>query len=114
MFSSALALLLMVTPGAPTPDATAPARKAYSACLNDLIRTELASKAKPTTFDAQVINACLDKKEALKVAVLNNERTNGASQEVAEETAANEVQDHQDNARILYRDYLETGSKPNP
>ena len=102
----------MVTAGAQSPDPTAPARKAYSMCLTDLIRSNLSSRAKPAAFDAQVATACADKKEALKAAVLNVERSSGASEEAADQAAANEIQDHVDNARILYRDYLETGSRP--
>lgn len=112
MISSALALLLMVTAQPQTPDPTAPARKAYSICLNDFIRTNLSSKAKPGDFDATVGGACTDKRDALKAAMLADERASGASQDEAQRAADDEVQDHVDNARVLYRDYLETGSRP--
>lgn len=114
MLSSALALLLMVTAASQQTDPAAPARKAYSACLNDVIRSNLATKANPAKFDENVSVACPEAREALKTAVFSTEKAAGANDAQAEQAASDEVQDHLDNARILYRDYFETGARPEP
>ena len=106
--SVAVALLLAAAPADP---AKMP-RKEFSRCLQSETQVQLGAKAAPEAFDQAIGPACAAQQAALRNALVSANMATGLNRKEAEEEASVEVDDYLANAKDMYREYLETDTKP--
>jgi hypothetical protein len=104
MISSLLAFALL---WAPPPDASIVARKAYSSCLNDFVKTTSEKKVAPEEFDALVNTACPDKESNFRNLMIAADVKRGISRKTAEQGVNDELTDFRSSAKENYRLYVQ-------
>ena len=110
MLSSALVLAMLVA----APADPNPARKGYSNCLQQFLRTSYDAKMTPDDFDKAVPAACGDKEAAFRQAVVALDTSRGVKRKDAEQGVRDEIADFQTTLKERYRDYIDSGTKPPP
>ena len=110
MISQVLALM-MVTTGAPA-DKINIARRAYSTCLNALIKAELDAKTDVAGFAGKVAAACKSEESAFRNAIISVDVAAGISRANAEGNATTEIDDFLSQTKESYKDYVETKTRP--
>lgn len=102
MISYLLALaLIWASPSDPNA-----ARRAYSACLEQLVKVNAEKKVPPAEFDALVTTACSDKAEAFRKIMVASDVARGTSRAVAEQGVAEELADYRTSIKDDYRLYV--------
>lgn len=97
---------------APPTGPTAQPRKAYSKCINEVVKKSLDQKVPPSSFGGTLGGACQAEAAALRDAVIAQELAIGSKRTEAEEMARDEVLDYQLNATEMYSEYFESGTRP--
>lgn len=100
MFSSALALLVMVQ----AQDPTAAPRRAYGVCLTEFVEAQVRERIAPEQFDTAVATACADREAALRAAIVRRGVAAGDRRPRAEADAATEIEDFRSMTGERYRD----------
>jgi hypothetical protein len=104
MISSLLAVALL---WAPPPDPSIAARKAYSNCLNQFVKTTSEKKLAPTEFDTLIDTACPDKAASFRTIMVTADVKRGISRKTAEQGVEDELTDFRTSAKESYRLYFE-------
>lgn len=87
-------------------------RKAYQQCLDQFLRKSLDDKVGPDAFEKALAAACADKEAVLKKVAIDFDVKDGVSRREAEQYISDEISDFQSNTRIMYRQYVDTNTKP--
>jgi len=104
MISSLLAVALL---WAPPPDPSIAARKAYSNCLNQFVKTTSEKKMAPAEFDTLIDTACPDKAASFRTIMVTADVKRGISRKTAEQGVEDELADFRSSAKETYRLYFE-------
>lgn len=87
-------------------------RKAYLQCLDQFMRKSLDDKMGADTFDKALGPACAEKEGVLKKVAIDFDVKDGVPRKEAEQYISEEIGDFQSNIRIMYRQYVDTNTKP--
>lgn len=109
MISQLLVFLLLAAPPADKINAS---RRAYSSCLNTLVRDQLKAKTEPAAFETMLASSCKAQEAAFRSAIVAVDVAAGIKPAAAEENASTEIEDFITNTKESYRDYFETKSHP--
>lgn len=85
-------------------DAINASRQAYSTCLRDYMRAQLAADAQPAAFEAALPNQCGDRATAFRTALVDRDARAGGNRARAEEDAQMTMDDMRANTVERYRD----------
>jgi hypothetical protein len=87
-------------------DAINASRQAYSTCLRDYMRAQLAADAQPAAFEAALPNQCTDRATAFRQALVNRDVSAGGARARAraEEDAQMALEDIRATALERFRD----------
>jgi hypothetical protein len=108
MISFVLAMGLL---WAPPSDPSIAARKAYSTCLNEFVKSNSEKKVAPAEFDTLVSNACSDKETSFRNLMVAADVKRGISRKTAEQGVNDELTDFRANAKENYRLYFDPGAQ---
>lgn len=104
MFSSLLALLLLLVPAsASTP------RKAFYSCLSQFVDTSTEKKLGQQEFDTQLTSACTAERQAFRDSVVASDVSRGISRKTSEQGVSDEIADYMNEVKDRFRD--EIGAK---
>jgi hypothetical protein len=103
MLSSLLAAALLWAP----PDPSIAARKAYSNCLNEFVKTNSEKKLAPAEFDTLIDTACPDKAASFRTIMVGADVKRGISRKTAEQGVEDELTDFRSSAKETYRLYFD-------
>lgn len=87
-------------------------RKAYLQCLDQFLRKSLDEKMGPDAFEKALGPACAEKEGVLKKIAVDYDMKDGVSRKDAEQYIGEEINDFQSNMRIMYRQYVDTNTRP--
>lgn len=85
-------------------DAINASRQAYSTCLRDYMRAQLAADAQPAAFETALPNQCTDRATAFRQALVDRDVRAGGGRARAEEDAQMTMEDMRANTVERYRD----------
>jgi hypothetical protein len=95
--------------GAPNPNA---ARQAYSRCLSGLVKDDLRQKVAPDAFAPKLAAACKAEEAAFRAAIVRDDLARRVARAMAEQGAAEQVDELRVNAAETYKSYFEAGAAP--
>jgi hypothetical protein len=87
-------------------------RKAYSTCVKKLMNSSLDQKLDAASFETALSSHCTSEKEGFRSAIIKQQLAMKASRKDAEQAATDWVDDQQLNAKEMYQEYLDTGTRP--
>lgn len=87
-------------------------RKAYLQCLDQFLRKSLDDKMSPNAFEKALAPACAEKEAVLKKIAIDYDVKDGVSRKDAEQYITDEINDFQSNTRMMYQQYMDTGTRP--
>ena len=105
MISITVVTALALAAGAPSPAASGQARKAYSVCIQKVIKDKTEAKLSADAFGAAVKTDCASQESAFTKAVVAYEMGMGSKRADAEESARSQVEDTLANASDTYSTY---------
>jgi hypothetical protein len=118
MIASVIAATLMMAPAtnpvAVHRKAYAAQRKAYNDCLEEFAIKGIENKMEISAFDTAVSTACSGEVTALRQAAIGTSAAAGRKAADAEEMVTDDIAEYQENAKYLFKDFKEKGSKPTP
>jgi hypothetical protein len=118
MIASVIAATLMMAPAtnavAVHRKAYAAQRKAYNDCLEEFAIKGIESKMEVAAFESAVATACSGEATALRQAAVGTSKAAGRKPADGEEMVTDDIAEYQENAKYLFRDFKEKGSKPTP
>jgi len=118
MIASVIAATLMMAPAtnavAVHRKAYAAQRKAYNDCLEEFAIKGIESKMEVAAFESAVATACSGEATALRQAAVGSSKAAGRKPADGEEMVTDDISEYQENAKYLFRDFKEKGSKPTP
>src|SRR4051812_42504876 len=105
MISIALGTAMIVAAAAPSPAPSMQARKAYSLCLQKVIKDKTEARLNADAFAAEAKTACAAQEAALVSALIAYDVGMGSRRADAEESAKAQVEDSLANASDAYTTY---------
>jgi hypothetical protein len=118
MIASVIAATLMMAPAmnavAVHRKAYAAQRKAYNDCLEEFAIKGIESKMEIAAFESAVATACSGEATALRQAAVGSSKAAGRKPADGEEMVTDDIAEYQENAKFIFRDFKEKGSKPTP
>lgn len=112
MLFAALATVLALAAPIAAQNNMAQARRAYSNCLNGLMKADLKTKVEVAAFEAKLPTACAAQETSFRNIMIASDTAAGIKRADAEEGVQMEVSDMRTNTLDLYRGYVETNSAP--
>jgi hypothetical protein len=101
-----IALMIALALGAaPSPGPSQQARKAYSVCLQKMIKDKTEAKLSADAFTAAVKSSCASQEAALKQSLIAYDVATGVKRADAEEGANLQIEDYLVNAADTYATY---------
>lgn len=110
MISTMLAMTLAAT--AAQADPVNDARRAYSECMRNFMRTSLQQRMEPTAFETALEGQCTDRAVSYREAMIRRDQRTGGGRARAEEDANTTIQYTKENTLEYYRDYYENEQVP--
>lgn len=87
-------------------------RKAYLQCIDQFLRKSLEEKMSPSAFEKALGPACAEKEATLRKVSIDYDVGDGVPRAEAEQYISEEIGDFQSNTRIMYRQYVDTNTRP--
>ena len=87
-------------------------RKAYSSCVKQLMNSSLDKKLDAAAFESALASTCASQEQSFRAAIVKQQLAMKASKKDAEQAATDWVGDQQLNATEMYKEYLDTGTRP--
>ncbi|PSJ43008.1 hypothetical protein [Allosphingosinicella deserti] len=106
MISITLVTALALAAAPPTPGASVQARKAYSACLQKLIKAKTEAKLDANAFAAEAKTGCAAEEAALVKSLVDYDIAMGSKRVDAEDSAKLQVEDYLAGASDTYATYV--------
>jgi hypothetical protein len=108
MIASVIAAALLLVPAS---SPTAAQRKAYNSCLEKFTIKGIEEKMEAAAFEAAVGTVCANELSTLRQAAVSTGLAAGRKKADLEEMIAGDIEDYQANAKDMFRDFKEKGSK---
>jgi hypothetical protein len=110
MIAPLLALALAAAP----PDPVLDADRAYSQCLDGVMRKDLREKRTQARFEQDAARGCGATAGSLRTVLIADDLASGVSRAQAEANADTEIRHMLDLAKVMFADYRTRGLLPYP